>query len=367
MKKLLFLIIIGLAFSHVIIAKEKESSDDTILEQLGKLKNNNYMHLQFDTRFDYLSKWGKSGREESKFNAHTFKILLYGNITDRLSYRFRHRLNRTDAPDNSNFAKATDMAYLEYKLSESFSVRAGKMLTQYGTFEFDYNPADVFVSSMCNNDLPAYSAGLNLEYRVSKQSFNVQIISADYDQFAAPNYNNKAMAALALWNGNLFNGIIKTRYGFAMFQHDSKTSYNWLTLGTQLNIQKFTAEFDMFRGRRLVNFNNIFAENYNLGQRLSHDMSLISTFKYRFQKFEPQLKFIWDEREDKKNDASYHAKKAQLALLYYPCERGIMQNLSFHLVYAYSYTNYNGNFKGLKPTQQNNLVLLGVRWPINVF
>lgn len=367
MKRYFILSLLFLTNIFIIFSKDDgEKKNTTIAEDFSTLKKSDFIHLQFETRFDYKQNWNGSKLETNKFEAHTFKMLLYGNITDKLSYRFRYRFNRTNAPDNSNFAKAADIAYLQYAFTDKFSIRIGKMLTQFGTFEFDHNPATIYIPTMCNSDVVAYSTGVNLAYKIEKQILNLQIINADQNQFASEKYKNKALAALTLWEGNLFNNLLKTKYGFGIFQHDGGTFYNWITLGTQINVESFTTELDMYKGKRFIDFNDIVGTDI-IGEKLVHDLSLSVNFKYRINKIVPQLKLIWDERENRKSNGNYQSKKIQCAFEYFPYHTGTMSNLSFHLVYGYAFTKYNGSFKTSQSAQKNSTVLVGLTWPINVF
>ncbi|MCD8072140.1 MAG: hypothetical protein LUE10_02990, partial [Alistipes sp.] len=63
----------------------------------------------------------------------------------------------------------------------------------FGTFEFDYNPADVYLSTMVNDDVDSYKAGIDVAYRIGKQAFHVQIVNSDATQFAREDYKNKGL------------------------------------------------------------------------------------------------------------------------------------------------------------------------------
>lgn len=70
----------------------------------------------------------EAGVWSTGFANKQLRLEIKGNITDKLSYRLRHRLNQSNAAKSGdNFAKATDIMMIDYRLTPKFSVQAGKM------------------------------------------------------------------------------------------------------------------------------------------------------------------------------------------------------------------------------------------------
>lgn len=87
----------------------------------------------------------RQGEWTSRFYNKNLRIEMTGWLTDNLYYRFRHRLNKTDAPmSEDNFAKATDYMMVGWKFNDTWSIQGGKKCQALGSFEFDENPMFIY-------------------------------------------------------------------------------------------------------------------------------------------------------------------------------------------------------------------------------
>jgi len=111
------------------------------------------------------------------------------------------------------------------------------------------------------------------------------------------------LAVNALWEGSLMNGMLKTRWGYGAFQHSKTKFYNWMTLGTQLNVGKFTTELDYYIGNRDMDYGSV-VDVEELGARYVRDQSLSLNLKYDFGKWKPFIKGTWNQRHDKGYDSN---------------------------------------------------------------
>src|SRR5690606_21538962 len=95
-------------------AESKISSLERHNDQL-----NIYFHIQ--SSFDAVSKDG--GETEMAFKARQFRLEIKGNLTDKLFYRFRQRLNKDTNPQSlDNLGKATDYMYVGYKATDKITL-----------------------------------------------------------------------------------------------------------------------------------------------------------------------------------------------------------------------------------------------------
>ncbi|WP_429767230.1 porin, partial [Isoptericola nanjingensis] len=82
---------------------------------------------------------------ETGFANKELRLEIKGNLTDKLFYRLRHRLNKANnAKGEDNFAKATDIMMVGYNFSDKLSLMAGKMTQIWGGYEYDENPMHVY-------------------------------------------------------------------------------------------------------------------------------------------------------------------------------------------------------------------------------
>ncbi len=349
-----------------ISAFAQEKTNQTVLDKL--IWGDEMLNIMLDTRNDFQTDFQNSHFTNASFQAQTIKFWFMGEIIPGVRYRLRHRLNKPqESLPRESYSAATDQAWIAIDAgkNKNWTFTIGKQSVQFGTFEYDYNPADIYLGTMCFNDLDAYKVGINAAYKIAGQRLNLQIVNSDATQFASDKYAKKAMAGLFLWEGNLFNGLLNTRWGYGAFQHDDKKFLNWITLGTQLNIAEFTAEFDYYNGNRYMNYGDVTGiEDLNL--RYVHDQSVSLNLKYDFGKIKPFIKGVWNQRRDKDFDSNaYENFGIQAAVEYYPFTNELIKDLRFHAMYAYNSTHFQGNYSGLN-NQDNQSILVGMRWLFKV-
>ena len=356
MKKL-YIAFFALLLSAGASAQVKDSQN--ILDKL--LWDDEMLNIMLDTRVDFQTTINNGDTDEMSFRGQTFKIWLVGEIIPGIRYRVRHRLNKPQTPLREGYSAATDQAWLAFDIGKHWTITAGKQSVQFGTFEYDYNPADIYTPTMCFDDLDAYKTGVNVAYKIANQVLNVQVVNSDAPQFASDDYKNKALALNVLWEGNLFKDVLKTRWAYGAFQHEKEKFYNWLTAGTQLNIGHFTTEFDYYLGSRDMDYGYMVGKD-DLGTRYVRDQSAAVNLKYNFGKLRPFVKGTWNQRFDKKMDRrAYESKGIQAVLEYYPFDNKLVKDLRFHLMYGYNNTSFKGEYAALSNIDSHT-ILVGTRW-----
>ena len=182
---------------------------------------------------------------------------IKGNLTERIFYRFRHRLNRpTSVAGLDNLARATDMLYAGFHLNDKFSVTAGKMCQAWGGFEFDINPMNIYEYSDFIDNMDNFMLGGMLTYHPNENhEFNIQITDVRNNTFQELYGDNtlgikeskSPLAYIFNWNGSFFDNMLQTRWAWGMQQEADNKLNTMLTLGTRLNLPKFQAFFDYMR------------------------------------------------------------------------------------------------------------------------
>ena len=218
----------------------------------------NPIHKKFNMYFNFQSSFDlekvKDQDMTAQFKARQLRLEVRGDITDRIFYRFRHRLNKSNAGTSlDNLAKATDMLYAGFRLDDKWTLTAGKMCQAWGGFEFDLNPMNIYEYSDFVDHMDNFMLGAMITYAPNKNhEFNLQITDVRNDSFetlygTATNTINASKAPLTYifnWNGNLFDNLIQTRWGGGL-QSEADGYNNWmLMLGTKLNLPKFQVFFD---------------------------------------------------------------------------------------------------------------------------
>ena len=236
----------------------------SIHERITKLeKKNDMFNLYFNYAASFQAEHNSLSDEwGTKFANKQLRIEIKGNLTDKLYYRLRHRLNKaTDAKGEDNFAKATDIMMVGYNFNDKLSISGGKMCQIWGGFEFDENPMYIYQYSDMVDYMDNFMAGVTVSYKpIPTQEIAVEI-SNSYNGKFADEYGDEAFVvnndeAKALqksknpltyiinWNGSFFDGKLNTRWAWGL-QTQAKGKYSrMLTLGQQLNLPKFQWYFD---------------------------------------------------------------------------------------------------------------------------
>jgi len=338
-------------------AQQKES--DNILDRL--IWDDKMLNIMLDTRADFRSTFNGSDLDEASFEGQTFKLWIVGEVIPGIRYRVRHRFNKPQTPLREGYSGATDQAWIALDAGSKWTFTIGKQSVQFGTFEYDYNPADIYQPTMVFNDLDAYKTGVNVAYKFLGQTMNLQVVNSDAPQFASEDYKKKALAVNVLWEGNLADGMLKTRWAYGAFQHRKTKFYNWLTVGTQLNLGKFTTELDYYLGNRDMDYGGV-VEQADLGSRYVRDQSASLNLKYDFGKWRPFVKGTWNQRNDRAFDKNaYESLGVQAVIEFYPFTNKYVKDLRFHAAYEYGNTNFQGEFAGLHNKDMHTL-LVGTRW-----
>ena len=231
----------------------------SIHERITKLeKKNDMFNLYFNYAASFQAEHNSLSDEwGTKFANKQLRIEIKGNLTDKLYYRLRHRLNKaTDAKGEDNFAKATDIMMVGYNFNDKLSISGGKMCQIWGGFEFDENPMYIYQYSDMVDYMDNFMAGVTVSYKpIPTQEIAVEI-SNSYNGKFADEYGDEAVVvnndeAHALqksknpltyiinWNGSFFDGKLNTRWAWGL-QTQAKGKYSrMLTLGQQLNLPKF--------------------------------------------------------------------------------------------------------------------------------
>lgn len=360
MKKLYFTLF-TLAATLSASAQYRESHN--ILDKL--IWNEERLNIMLDTRFDLKTTVANGDMDALSFNAQTLKVWLTGEIVPGIRYQVRQRLNKPQTPlERDNLSGATDKAWVAFDIGENWTLTAGKQAVQLGTFEYDYQGADVYLGTMVFNDFDVNKIGVDAAWKFLGQTLHFQITNSDSPQFADEEHSNKAMAGSVLWVGNLFKGVVKTRCGYTAFQHSDSKFYQWVTAGVQLNAGKFVSELDYYLGSRNMDYSSLVGTTSEY--RYVQDQSASVNLELNLGKWRPFIKGVWSERYDKKFDsAAYDNWGIQAVAEFYPFTQEVLKDLRFHLAYSYNQTDFKGQFTSLE-SLDTHAVTLGMRWLFKV-
>lgn len=221
-------------------------------EMENPLRKKFNMYFNFQTSLD-AEKKGENDLN-TKFQARQLRLEVRGDLTERIFYRFRHRLNKSNAAVSlDNLATATDMMYAGFRLNEKWSATVGKMCQAWGGYEFDLNPMNIYEYSDFLENMDNFMLGAMITYAPNpNHEFNLQITDVRNSNFAdlyatataTIKESNTPLAYIFNWNGNLLDGLVQTRWGAGLQSEADGYTNTLVMLGTKLNLPKFQVFLD---------------------------------------------------------------------------------------------------------------------------
>ena len=355
----------------------------------------------FNVYFNYAAGFQEfdDGNEwTSSFKNKQARIEIKGNLTDKLSYRWRHRLNKNNtAQSEDNFAKATDILMVGYQFNDKFGIQAGKMCQNWGGFEFDENPMYIYQYSDMVDNMDNFMAGVNFSFKpVPTQEFDLNITDAYNNKFR-DEYGDDAISLegsdgtsarvlekskhpltyIVLWNGHFFNDVLQTRWSWGL-QTQAKHKYSrMLVFGQKLNLPTFQWYLDYmgaFDGldRLKIATNELLGEEVNEMNEAPtyfsdvHYNSFITKINWQFApQWNLMLKGTYETASVSKIEEYKDYRKSFLymgSLEYYP-----VKNQDFRVFLSYLGRHYDYSDKcGLKDYSTNRIEL-GFMFRIKAF
>jgi hypothetical protein len=313
--------------------------------------------FQVETRVDALTQF-----DDGYFDTHgickNFNLVLKGKLSDRISYKFRHRLNRA-AQGDDKFLNATDAAWIAFNATDKFIITAGKQTVALGGFEYDYAPIDMYIPSILYDNIPGYKVGVDLGVVFGKNDWHFQITNGGLGYYVDGNGNvihtervgdHTFLTYTFALNGQYVDGI-NYRHSVNFYEYEKGRFVNLIALGHQFNIGKFCLEADLTN------------RAYTDDMQLFKDYTLTGNFKYDFGKVTGFVKLGYDKNENyiptpNVIDARVEQLIYGIGFEYFPFET---KDIRFHAFYANSrYDMLN------KAKTGTNLINFGVRWNVRL-
>lgn len=327
----------------------------------------------------------KTDEWTTRFYNKNLRIEMTGWLTDNLYYRFRHRLNKTDAPmSEDNFAKATDYMMVGWKFNDTWSIQGGKKCQALGSFEFDENPMFIYQFSDMEDNVDSSKGALNLLYNPSKtQQFSAEV-SNTYngklaDEFGANaqittgkvvndgaaggkklevealEKSNSPLTYSVGWNGKFFDNKLQTRWSYS-HRTQAKGKYSrFFRFGQRLNLSKLQWYVDYnhtyddldrmkIASKEIVNemVNSISPDSEengytNLYLSKVRYQGIVTKMNWQFAKdWNLMLKGMWETASATKDEKfkNYRTAYGYIGSLEYYPARKQKQDLRFFLAYV---------------------------------
>lgn len=282
----------------------------------------------------------------SVFQAKQFRVEVKGSFGDHLTYRFRHRLNRTrwSGAQEDNFAKATDIMMLGWKFNDKWQVSLGKMCQIWGGFEFDENPMYIYQYSDFIDYMDNFMTGAMVSWHpVPAHEIAVMVSNSFTTQPAYHGIERSAhpLTYILNWNGSMFDGMLNTRWSVGT-QTMAKNKYStMLVLGQQLALPKFQVYLDYMAEFDQIDRLGIVTEDLRINSDVQYH-SLIAKANWQFApKWNFMGKGMYELASVNHEDQLKNYRRSigwVGSLEYYPWEE---QDLRFFVAYIGRHHHFN--------------------------
>src|SRR6478735_803872 len=146
-------------------------------EKQGLLKN---MSMIANMNFAFRNEFKDGEYQASYFKNEQFRLEIHGMVHRKVYFRFRDRYTRAQTSESlDNLSRSTDLAYIRVDATDKFSFSAGKLCADWGGFEFDYNPIDIYEYSDIIEYADNFLTGAGASYTPSpKNQFTFQALNS---------------------------------------------------------------------------------------------------------------------------------------------------------------------------------------------
>lgn len=259
MKKILLIILSALLCNYT-FAQDTNSEFDSgdpanqplIYVNKGKYFKN--VNMIANMRFASNSNFTNSNFDNSKFQMNEFRLEISGKVTDKIGFTFRDRYsnNSSDPNTTDGLKHSIDLANVSYDVSPSFSLTAGKMLSEWGSYELDINPVYMYAY----NDMVQYGdfflSGIKGSWAATKdQSFTLQIVNSntrsfDYRYGETPDVEaaKAPLGGTVNWRGKFADSKFSTMWSYSLYNLAKNEHWRLIALGNQFKIPNLTLQYD---------------------------------------------------------------------------------------------------------------------------
>ena len=193
--------------------------------------------ISIDTRATFHQQW-TDGVYDSHFQGDHLNLHIKGQLTDKLTFRVRQRLNKKI--DEKNPFNATDFLWLKWQATPKWAFIAGKQAILIGGYEIDSAPIDVYYYGAFSNRLYQYYAfGVTATYSPAPG----QNISFEFCPSPISPGTQDAYSYNLYWNGH-FGKIWETTWSYNYVEDELHRKMNWLVFGNKFYLGKLVVDVD---------------------------------------------------------------------------------------------------------------------------
>ena len=211
----------------------------SLLLSVGALAQQMHVdEVSVDTRATFHQET-REGVYGTHFQGDYLNLHIIGQLTDKLTFRVRQRLNKKI--EDSNPFNATDFLWLKWQATEKWSFTFGKQPIMIGGYEIDSAPIDVYYYGAFSNNLYQYYAfGVSAAFQPAPgQSIAVQFIPSPISPVTQNAYSYNLY-----WNGHILPRW-KTIWSYNLVEDMYARKMNYLVLGNKFELGKLVVDVDL--------------------------------------------------------------------------------------------------------------------------
>jgi len=237
-------------------AQQQEAANDTVhtpLIPVNKQSLLNNVDVIANMRFAFRNDFEDGTYMKSRFVNEQFRLEIKGKVSDKLYFRFRDRYTRDPLTQSvDNLSRSTDLAFLRFDPNEKWKIYAGKLCADWGGYEFDANPIDIYEYSDIIEYADNFLTGAGVGFVANKNNeFTFQLLNSRtktfaelYDSIPGINESKFPFAAVINWRGTMFDGKFSTIWSYSVFKEATSQYMNYIALGNQLSLGRFRLQYD---------------------------------------------------------------------------------------------------------------------------
>lgn len=261
--RIVFVILICLQYSLVVKGQQYHQSDTLSINReplirMDKIDLLNKVDIIANTQLGLNNSFVNGNYVNSRFAVNQFRLEIKGNVfKDKVFFRFRDRYTRDPETQSvDKLSRSTDIAFIGYNMSKKTSIALGKMSANWGGYEFDINPIDIYAYNDIVENADNFLTGVQFNWNVSSNhTLSAQILNSRTKTFSElygdiPEIKEAKFPAayVGTWNGAFKDGVFRTLWSFSIFQeaseHGRPINMYYTALGNQLTLKNLLFQYD---------------------------------------------------------------------------------------------------------------------------
>lgn len=257
-KALLFLLAFG--FAAAVHAQTDYAQMDTAqmhnqpILNVDKAKYLKDVNIIANTRFAMNNSFTNGELQNSRFGLDEFRLEFVGKVGERVHFRYRQFLAgfSPDIRSRDNVRNSVDIAEVAYAFTDKFTFTVGKMLSEWGAYEFETNPIDIVDYNPLIISSDPFLTGVKFKYRAfANHAFTLQIVNTRTQSFSEAfgevpgvEASKAPFTTNVSWRGNFAEGKFSTIWSFSNMVEAKNKNVQLIQLGNQLKLNKLQIQYD---------------------------------------------------------------------------------------------------------------------------